>query len=102
MAQILKPQFLTLVDEIKRVCLYAASETRGGAVTKVYLLGSIARWPGSENLLASLSGVDVAKIPDPLALFPSDDNGDTGGKGLAAPEIVVATGAALRGMQNDD
>ena len=60
LAEILKPQFLTLVEEIKRVCLYAASETRGGSVTRVYLLGSIARWPGSESLLSSLSGVDVA------------------------------------------
>lgn len=101
MAQILKPQFLKLVDEIKRVCLYAASETRGGAVAKVYLLGSIARWPGSETLLATLSGVDVAKIPDPLALFPSEDAADETNKSVAAPEIVVATGAALRGMQSD-
>jgi len=64
------------------------------------LLGSIARWPGSENLLCSLSGVEVAKIPDPLALFPSDENDDPCGKSHAAPEIVVATGAALRGMQD--
>jgi Tfp pilus assembly PilM family ATPase len=101
MAEILKPQFLGLVEEIKRVCLYAASETRGGAVTKVYLLGSIARWPGSEKLLATLSGVDVAKIPDPLALFPSDNNDAGPGLARSAPEIVVATGAALRGMQNE-
>lgn len=101
MAEILKPQFLKLVDEIKRVCLYAASETRGGTVTKVYLLGSIARWPGSETLLATLSGVDVAKIPDPLALFPSSDGSTASKTGLAAPEIVVATGAALRGIQSD-
>ena len=97
-AEILKPQFLKLVDEIKRVCLYAASETRGGAVAQVYLLGSIARWPGSDELLTRLTGVEVAKIPDPLALFPSAD-GD-GQPGSSAPEIVVATGAALRGMQH--
>ncbi|MCH9694100.1 MAG: pilus assembly protein PilM [Gammaproteobacteria bacterium] len=101
MAQILKPQFMKLVEEIKRVCLYAASETRGGTVTRVYLLGSIARWPGTENLLGTLSGVQVEKIPDPLALFPSDEGRDPAGQGPAAPEIVVATGAALRGMQND-
>ncbi len=59
-SEILKPQFMNLVDEIKRVCLYAASETRGGAVTQAYLLGSIARWPGSDTLLTSLTGVNVA------------------------------------------
>jgi len=99
-SQILKPQFLKLVEEIKRVCLYAASETRGGAVSQVYLLGSIARWPGSDALLTRLTGMEVAKIPDPLALFPSGDTDGSSGV-ESAPEIVVATGAALRGMQGD-
>lgn len=100
-SEILKPQFMKLVDEIKRVCMYAASETRGGAVAQVYLLGSIARWPGSDSLLTSMTGVNVAKIPDPLALFPSNKSDDDPPKGLSAPEIVVATGAALRGLQAD-
>ena len=98
-AEILKPQFMKLVEEIKRVCLYAASETRGGTVTQVYLLGSVARWPGSDELLTRLTGVEVAKIPDPLALFPSSANDER--SKTAAPEIVVATGAALRGMDRD-
>jgi len=97
-AEILKPQFLKLVEEIKRVCLYAAAETRGGAVSQVYLLGSIARWPGSDVLLSSLTGNNVAKIPDPLALFPSSAAAARRHSSAAAPEIVVATGAALRGM----
>ena len=101
LSEILKPQFLKLVEEIKRVCLYAASETRGGAVTQVYLLGSIAHWPGSDSLLSSLMGVDVAKILDPLALFPSARKDDASGSGAPAPEIVVATGAALRGFPDD-
>jgi len=100
-SEILKPQFLKLVEEIKRVCLYAASETRGGAVAQVYLLGSIARWPGSDGLLSSLTGVDVAKIPDPLALFPSHENEKNPAVGASAPEIVVATGAALRGLRDN-
>ena len=100
-AEILKPQFMKLVDEIKRVCLYAAAETRGGAVTQVYLLGSIARWPGSDELLSRLTGVEVAKIPDPLALFPSNKRNKKARSGSTAPEIVVATGAALRGMQHN-
>ena len=100
-AEILKPQFMKLVEEIKRVCLYAASETRGGAVTQVYLLGSVARWPGSDELLTRLTGVEVAKIPDPLALFPSNRGDKRSASGVTAPEIVVATGAALRGMHRD-
>ena len=99
LSEILKPKFLKLVEEIKRVCLYAAAETRGGAVSRIYLLGSIARWPGSEQMLSALTGSDVEKIPDPLALFPSATEPTHASSISAAPEIVVATGSALRGMQ---
>jgi len=98
LSEILKPQFMKLVEEIKRAFLYAASETRGRGVTQVYLLGSIARWPGSEQMLSSLSGSEVQKIPDPLALFPSNRDGANDGVDHSAPEIAVATGLALRGM----
>ena len=100
LSEILKPEFLRLVEEIKRVCMYAAAETRGGAVTQFYLLGSVARWPGSDVLLQNMTGVAVAKIPNPLALFHQSDT-DNQAPDIAAPEIAVATGAALRGMLND-
>lgn len=101
MTEILKPHFLKLVEEIKRVCLYAAAETRGGAVSQIYLLGGIARWPGSEDLLSTLTGSRVDKIQDPLTLFRGED-GSTPWDGGTAPDVVVATGAALRGLQNHD
>ncbi len=99
MSEILKPHFLRLVDEIKRVCLYAAAETRGGAVTKVYLLGSIARWPGSDGLLATMTGVEVTKMPDPLSLFIETNENHASTTEDPAPELAVATGLALRGMR---
>ncbi len=101
LAQILKPEFLKLVEEIKRVLLYAASETRGGGVSKVYLLGSVARWPGSDLLLSKLAGVTVAKIPDALDLLPTNDVARRDTQISAAPDIAVATGLALRGMMDD-
>lgn len=99
LSEILKPQFMKLVEEVKRAFLYAASETRGRGVQRVYLLGSIARWPGSDQLLNSLTGSAVAKIPDPLSMFYPDSD-DTANDERAAPEIAVATGLALRGMTN--
>ncbi len=99
LSEILKPQFMKLVEEIKRAFLYAASETRGGGVTQVYLLGSIARWPGADQMLSNLSGSTVSKIPNPLALFPSNDLDRTSTVQQFAPEIAVATGLALRGMK---
>ena len=98
MSEILKPKFLKLVAEIKRAFLYAASETRGGGVSQVYLLGGIARWKGSDHLLSELAEVDVRKIPDPLALFPNDEHQSAAE--TAAPEVAVATGLALRGLQH--
>ena len=98
MSEILKPQFLKLVAEVKRAFMYAAAETRGGAVSQVYLLGGIARWRGSDRLLSQLAGVKVQKIPDPLALFPSIDGRDLQPVDKSAPEVAVATGLALRGM----
>jgi type IV pilus assembly protein PilM len=99
LSEILKPQFMKLVEEIKRAFLYAASETRGRGVTQVYLLGSIARWPGAEEMLSAMSGTTVSKIPNPLSLFPSDDRLSSETSEQFAPEIAVATGLALRGMK---
>ncbi|MDJ0793005.1 MAG: pilus assembly protein PilM [Woeseiaceae bacterium] len=93
-AEILKPEFLRLVDEIKRVCLYAAAETRGGAVNKVYLLGSLAHWPGADELLGNLADMHVEKIQDPLQTFRTDEAHS--GEAALSPELAVATGLALR------
>ena len=100
LSEILKPQFMKLVEEVKRAFLYAAAETRGRGVTQIYLLGSIARWPGSDELLSKLSGSNVEKIPDPLAVFPSSKEDEIKAAGHSAPEIAVATGLALRGMRH--
>ena len=101
LSEILKPQFMKLVDEIKRAFLYAAAETRGRGVTQVYLLGSIAYWPGAEQLLSTLSGSNVETIADPLAMFPSDEQDGAVSARQAAPETAVATGLALRGMHEN-
>lgn len=102
LAEILKPQFIKLVEEIKRAFLYAASVSRGRGITKVYLMGSIARWPGSEQLLSNLSDCDIENVPDPLAMFPSIERDTAVLASHAAPELAVATGLALRGLKGND
>jgi type IV pilus assembly protein PilM len=92
--EILRPELKKLVTEIERAFLYAASETRGGGVRRVYLVGSIARWPGADRHLSTLAGIPVTNIPDPLAALTQ-----TGGASLperVIAEIAVATGLALR------
>ncbi|HUO82315.1 MAG TPA: pilus assembly protein PilM [Gammaproteobacteria bacterium] len=94
MAEILHPELKRLVTEIERAFLYAASETRGRGLRRVYLVGSIARWPGADRRLSALAGIPVTNIPDPLAALSLTD-----GQRLperAIPEIAVATGLALR------
>ena len=94
LSEIVKPLFARLAREVKRVCLYAAAETRGGSVSQVYLLGGIARWPGSDRVLESMTNVKVTKIPNPLD--PFTDPGTSTASTEAAPQLAVATGLALR------
>ncbi|MGH8495018.1 MAG: pilus assembly protein PilM [Gammaproteobacteria bacterium] len=96
--EILRPELKRLVAEIQRAFLYAASETRGGGVRRVYLVGSIARWPGADRQLSTLAGMPVTNVPDPLAALPRKD-----GRSLprrVIPEIAVATGLSLRDIHS--
>lgn len=92
--EILRPELKRLVGEIERAFLYAASETRGGGARRVYLVGSIARWPGADRHLSKLSGIAVTNVPDPLATLLRADGHELPARVI--PEIAVATGLALR------
>ena len=92
--EIVKPNFLKLAEEINRTLIYTASQTRGESVSRIYLLGGIARWQGCDALLNSLVQLDVETIPNPLQPFTHEYTAtDT-----ARPEIAVATGLAMHGM----
>lgn len=92
--EIVKPAFLKLAEEINRTLIYTASQTRGEAVSRIYLLGGIARWRGCDALLNSLVQMDVETIPNPLKPF-GYEHADAG---KTKPEIAVATGLAMHGM----
>ncbi len=97
LAEIVKPKFAKLIDEINRALIYAASETRGGSVKQVYLLGSIARWKGIDKLLHTLVNLPVT-IPSYSSI-----SGEAGGSDdyVGDQEILdtaVAIGLALRGL----
>jgi hypothetical protein len=53
-----------------------------------------------DDLLASLIKLPVAVIPDPLKPF-DQYNGKLAGDNEATPEIAVATGLALSGLQDN-
>lgn len=98
--EIVRPELQHLVEEIDRAFLYVASEMRGGAVTRVYLLGAVARWPGMDEVLSELTRVTITNMPNPLSLFGGNDDFADATSDSLAPELAVATGLALRGLDD--
>ena len=98
--EIIKPVFLELAEEINRVLVYTASQTHGKSVSRIYLMGSLARWDGIEQLLNNLVKLPVETIPDPLRHF--GHHVQPASSSLPKPEIAVATGLALNGMLKND
>ena len=99
--EIIKPMLLDLAEEINRVLVYTASQTHGQSVSQIYLMGSLARWKGMDQLLDSLVKLPVKTIPDPLEPFGRNDKSAAASK-QSRPEIAVATGLALNGMLEND
>lgn len=96
LVQIVKPSIIKMASYIKRALMYAAAETRGDSIAKIYLTGSIARWHGIEKILGELLDLPVEVIPNPLVVFGikgQDHHAD-----IAKPELAVSTGLALRGL----
>ena len=92
-AELVRPQFRLLVNEIRRALLFATSETRGGHIKEAFLLGAIAQWPGATGLLSELTDLKV-RTPPPLAAA----EGVTLDGSESAIGSVIAAGLALRGL----
>lgn len=94
---ILKPIFLEFAKEVKKVLIYTAAETQGGAIDMVYILGSIARWPKIDSFLS-----DIIKLPiktvNPFFGFSPNDPSIAADYLEPVAGIAVATGLALHGM----
>ncbi|UTW07135.1 pilus assembly protein PilM [Pseudomonas benzenivorans] len=93
--EVLLPDLMHLAEEINRALLYAASELHGQAVTRVYMLGSLARWQGLHGQLRRLINIEVV-LPDPLSAFADS----FAYRGLRQ-DLCIATGLALRGLGVD-
>jgi type IV pilus assembly protein PilM len=96
--EILKPDFLKLAEEINRTLIYAASQTRGEPIGRIYLLGSLARWRGVDALLNSLIRLEVQTIPNPLQVFCRTAGRQPVTVAMPSPEIAIATGLAMNGL----
>ncbi|MEQ8663814.1 MAG: pilus assembly protein PilM, partial [Gammaproteobacteria bacterium] len=98
---ILKPVFRGLADQVRKMLVYTAAETRGGAIDRIYLLGSIARWPGVDALLQDMVAVPVETI-NPFYGLPVTPGAPLEQPFASLPGIAVAAGLALRGMVGDE
>ena len=100
--EIVKPQFARLVDEIQRAYFYAASETRGARVNRVYYFGSIARWPGTEQFLSDMIKMPASTMPDPTVIFEQAGAAQNEREDRRGPELAIASGLALKGLVDDE
>ena len=92
--EILYQEFAALAEELVRTQVYVASRTRGSAISRVYLNGSVARYRHIQQRVEELVQLPV-ELLDPLKAFQ--------GAALSSPVgsdthgIALATGLALRG-----
>jgi type IV pilus assembly protein PilM len=101
--EVLHPACLALADELAHTQVYVASRTRGSTVSRVYLNGSLARYPGIQARIGELIDVPVHLL-DPFAAFAgagattgAGANADKDGIGRA---LALAAGLALRSDAN--
>jgi type IV pilus assembly protein PilM len=98
--EILKPLFLELANEVNKVLIYTASETRGGSIERIYLLGSVARYPGAAPFISDMLSIP-AEVLNPLALFATSRYPDMLDDCNPIAGIALATGLALRGIYSN-
>jgi Tfp pilus assembly PilM family ATPase len=101
--EIVKPCFLELVEEINRVLIFTSSETHGVPVSRVCLLGSVAHWPGAQQVLLSLLDFDApdGQIEFTQVFEDENDNTRVPWSGLFS-DISIAMGLALRGLVDNE
>ncbi len=94
--EILKPIFFELTENINKALIFMASETRGQTVEGVYLLGSVARYPGADRFISDMFSLPV-RVLYPLAHLPLASRDAIPRDLDPVVSIAMATGLALRG-----
>ena len=90
--EILHPEFAVLSEELARTQVYIASRTRGSTLSRVYLNGSLARYPNIQHRIGEL-------VPIPVSILnPLDGFASAPVLGAEVQQgIALAAGLALRG-----
>lgn len=96
--EVLRPEFSALTAEVRKTLSYTSSKTRGRSVDKIFLLGSIARYPGIAELLGELLSTPV-EVLNPFSLFPHHLKHEDLATLTPHSGIAVAAGLALRNLR---
>ena len=94
--EIVKPELMRLVTEIERAVLFTASETHGGKVKCIYLVGALSRWRGIARALNHIVGLGVHNLSAPLESFVATDD-----PVASTPDMIIAGGLALKGLTDN-
>jgi Tfp pilus assembly PilM family ATPase len=94
---VLRPEFAGLKAEVSNTLVYTASKAHGQSVDTIYVLGSIARYPGIEDLLREQFSLPV-KILDPLSIFSHRLSDKELSWLWPRSGVAAAAGLALRGV----
>ena len=95
--EVLRPEFATLKAEVDNTLVYAASRAHGRTVDRIYVVGSIARYPGIEHLLREQFSLPL-KILDPFSIFSHRLSEKELSWLWPRSGVAAATGLALRGV----
>jgi type IV pilus assembly protein PilM len=97
LAAVLRSEFSALTAEVNKTLVYTASRTHGRNVNRIYVVGSISRYPGIEQLLRANLSAPVTVL-DPFARFPHRVPETRVAELRPLSGIAAATGLALRGI----
>ena len=95
--QVLRSEFAPLAAEVNKTLVYTASRTHGRTVDRIYVTGTVACYPGIEQLLRELLSVPV-EILDPFSLLPHRLADTRVSELRPLSGVAAATGLALRGV----
>ena len=97
MKEVLRPEFAALKAEVNKTLVYTASRTHGRSVDSIYVVGSIARYPGIEHLLREQFEVPL-KVLDPCSMFSHQLTDKELSWLWPRSGVAAAAGLALRGV----
>ncbi len=97
--EVLRPEFAALAAEVNKTLIYTASKTRGQSVERIYLLGSVARYPGVAELVQGLAAMPV-EVFNPFSVYAARSDAALLQELDPIAGVALATGLALRGCDD--